>query len=661
MNGISNSVIAALSTTLLHALWQGALAAVVLMAWRALSRPSARVRYASACLALASLPLMALATFVRAYRPPTTALLAGNLADPNLPRWLEAGATHPITGTEAAMTTAWPMWSERAIVLAWAIGAALLLLRELGAHVWLRRAVRTHAVALPESWAQKSAALASRLQLHRVRFVALDRADVPFTFGWLRAVVVVPTALLTAIPADQLELLVLHELVHLRRGDYVVNLLQTLAECLFFFHPAAWWLSSVARREREMACDEEVLQRGHDPIAYARALTELEALRAPQAALAASGGELATRIRAIIGQPSARERRSVTVAGLALAASIAAIVAACSGESLPDSLDPGDATASETQTDTAPPPTATGSIRWLPASVTAHLTAITEAARAQSVDPDLVALMVLVESGGDAAVVSPMGARGLMQLMPRTAELVAQSAGIALHDGDLDDPAINLRLGTGLLHDLLAEHEGGSDPLRRIELALASYNAGLAAVRAHLDTGAALPEETQRYTSLLLQLYRERQAPSSPAYEAWRARAHSRLRDEATHPVPGAKLTSAFGERQHPVKGGNDFHRGVDLAQPVGKPVLAPLDGVVEDVGQDASRGVFVVLHHRSSLSTRYHHLGHTDLGPGDTVSRGDIIGTVGQTGVSTGPHLHLEVLDHGEPIDPARLFDASK
>lgn len=660
MNGISNAVIAALSATLLHALWQGTLAALLLSAGHALLRPDARARHASACLALASLPLMALVTFVRVYRPPTTPMMfAGNLADPNAPRWLEAAPAQANASavTETAVAAVWPAWGERAIVLCWAAGAALLFLRELGAHVWLRRTVRAHAALLPEAWQQKSAHLASRLGLRSVRFVTLASADVPFTFGWLRAVVVVPTALLTAIPAEQLELLVMHELVHIRRGDYAVNVLQTLAECLFFFHPAAWWLSRVVRREREMACDEEVLAGVSDPVAYARALTELEALRAPEAALAASGGELATRVKAILGRPSAPARRPAIVASLALAASLAVIVAACSGEP----LDEGGENAVETSTETETPTSTVGAIRWLPASVAAHRAVIANAAAEQSVDPELVALMVLVESGGDATVVSPMGARGLMQLMPSTAAVVARAAGVTLRESDLDDPRVNLRLGTRLLFDLLAEHEAEPDPLRRIELALAGYNAGRAAVRAHLDTGAALPDETQRYTRLLLDLYRERHAASSPAYEAWRARAHARWRNEAADPVPGAHLTSSFGHRKHPVEGRDDFHRGVDLALPVGRPVLAPLDGVVEEVGQDASRGVFVVLRHKSSLSTRYHHLARAGVAEGDTVSRGEAIGTVGSTGVSTGSHLHLEVLDHGEPIDPARLFDTSE
>ncbi len=120
-------------------------------------------------------------------------------------------------------------------------------------------------------------------------------------------------------------------------------------------------------------------------------------------------------------------------------------------------------------------------------------------------------------------------------------------------------------------------------------------------------------------------------------------------------------LTSGFGERSHPVKGGKDLHQGIDLAQPAGGPVLAPLDGVVQDVGSDASRGVFVILRHGSSLSTRYHHLGKANVSKDQRISRGDVIGSVGNSGVSTGPHLHLEVLDHGEPIDPARLFETSR
>ena len=139
------------------------------------------------------------------------------------------------------------------------------------------------------------------------------------------------------------------------------------------------------------------------------------------------------------------------------------------------------------------------------------------------------------------------------------------------------------------------------------------------------------------------------------------APAPSISRSHSQHPLPGARLTSGFGKRQHPVQGGDDFHGGVDLAAAEGTSVRSPLDGVVAEVGKDPARGVFVVLQHPSSLTTRYHHLGDTDLQRGAAIRSGDVVGTTGNTGVSTGPHLHVEVLHHGQPIDPRRLFESSR
>lgn len=662
---ISDTTVRDLATVLMHAMWQAALAAALLRAWLWLG-PTARGRHTAACLALASLPLMAALTFLRVHAFDSAAPLAGNLADPEAARFWQAGLDAAVDPTTVAGSSwlawpswlgwpAWPAWTDRAIVAAWAAGALLLSLRQLFAGAWLRRRVLADAQPLPASWQRRAETLATRLGV-RVRFVTLAMARVPFTFGWLRAIVVMPPALFSAMPPAELELLLLHELSHLTRRDYLVHALQSLVESVFFFHPAVWWMGRVARRERELACDEQVVAFGADRQAYARALANLETLRQPEPALAANGGELLHRLRAILDEPRVRRRvpRTLIAAGTALIAALAAL--ACSGDddgalvagTTPPSVAlPPEASPADTDTDTG---TSSAAIAWLPANVRRHANLIDEAAAAHAVDAQLVALMVLVESGGDAGAVSPLGARGLMQLMPPTARRVA---GRHVDDAELDDPRVNLALGTQLLRDLLAE--------RDLELALASYNAGRAAVRDHLERGTPLPDETQRYTRLLLELYDERNEPRSAAYEAWRARVHAHWQRRAKPPLAsGATVTSPFGQRSHPVdaaEGAPQHHTGIDLAAREGDPVHALLDGTVEEAGSDDLRGVYLVIRHNHALLSRYHHLGATRVRQGDRVAAGEPIGSVGNTGVSTGPHLHLEVLDQGEPIDPTRLL----
>ena len=123
-------------------------------------------------------------------------------------------------------------------------------------------------------------------------------------------------------------------------------------------------------------------------------------------------------------------------------------------------------------------------------------------------------------------------------------------------------------------------------------------------------------------------------------------------------PVDGARLSSGFGMRRHPILGYSKMHRGVDFAAPSGTPVMAGGNGTVEFVGRKGAYGLYIQLRHNGSYSTAYGHL--SSFAPGLTrgkrVKQGDIIGYVGSTGRSTGPHLHYEVLEGGDQINPMNL-----
>ena len=119
-------------------------------------------------------------------------------------------------------------------------------------------------------------------------------------------------------------------------------------------------------------------------------------------------------------------------------------------------------------------------------------------------------------------------------------------------------------------------------------------------------------------------------------------------------PVQGFRLTSAYGMREHPVLGGERMHKGLDLAVPAGTPVLAPADGVVEKASWFSSYGNFIEIAHGGNMETRYGHLSGYNVVEGQQVHKGDVIGYVGSTGRSTGPHLHYEVRVDGQAVDPS-------
>jgi murein DD-endopeptidase MepM/ murein hydrolase activator NlpD len=118
-------------------------------------------------------------------------------------------------------------------------------------------------------------------------------------------------------------------------------------------------------------------------------------------------------------------------------------------------------------------------------------------------------------------------------------------------------------------------------------------------------------------------------------------------------PVQGFRLTSAFGNREHPILGGVRMHEGVDLAVPTGTPIYAPADGLVEMAQRFGSYGNFIKILHGGEMETRYGHLSAYNVTAGEYVHKGDVIGYVGSTGRSTGPHLHYEVRIAGEAVDP--------
>lgn len=118
-------------------------------------------------------------------------------------------------------------------------------------------------------------------------------------------------------------------------------------------------------------------------------------------------------------------------------------------------------------------------------------------------------------------------------------------------------------------------------------------------------------------------------------------------------PVEGASLTSGYGMRTHPILGGRRQHKGVDLAEPIGTPVYATADGMISRADWFSGYGLYISIEHGAEIQTRYGHLSRLNVAAGQFVHKGDVIGYVGTTGRSTGPHLHYEVRIAGTSVNP--------
>ena len=319
--------------TLLHFLWQGAAIAVATGALLHLLRNSSpQARYAVACAALALMlaapigtaltltgsPRSAIADSVHLLRSSQGNLVGVAFTPPSVPG---PSASTPTVPTPTELTFPIELNTQTlfsTLVALWLAGVGILLAR-LAAGCW--RVRRLHAVARGEAmsrWQSVAEDLASRLDLRR-RFSIVDSARVatPTVVGWLHPIVMLPIAALSGLTPRQVEAILAHELAHIRRHDFIVNLLQTLAETALFYHPAVWWISARIRAEREHCCDDVAVAVCGDAREYAAALTELASwsLANPPLVMAATRGPLLDRIRRLLHvQPSDRRPRRTTIA-----------------------------------------------------------------------------------------------------------------------------------------------------------------------------------------------------------------------------------------------------------------------------------------------------------------------------------------------------------
>ncbi|HXG54093.1 MAG TPA: M56 family metallopeptidase, partial [Vicinamibacterales bacterium] len=312
---VQEPVALAIGWALIHFVWQGALIGVLAAAALvALRRSAADVRYVVAAIALALMATMPLVTAVQTWRTVSPRTVPGSRAatatpDDALMRAVPAPAVASAMPSDGAPVSpvSWRIVRPAGIepwlpvfVLAWLSGVVVLTLRLLGGWLWVQR-MKSHGA---NAVARELQVIVERLskQLHisrRVRLLQSSGVDVPTVIGWAKPVILMPVTALAGLSLSQVEAILAHELAHIRRHDYLVNLLQTLLETMLFYHPAVWWVSRRIRAEREHCCDDLAVSLCGDPVAYARALADLEGRRAAPVhlALAANGGALLQRVR----------------------------------------------------------------------------------------------------------------------------------------------------------------------------------------------------------------------------------------------------------------------------------------------------------------------------------------------------------------------------
>jgi beta-lactamase regulating signal transducer with metallopeptidase domain len=370
-----NPLLQTLGWALIHFLWQGLAVALVLAITLYLLRErGANARYLSACTALALMACLPVATVMvlrAAHKTPAVASPAFSLAvgsDTLRPKVVGSGSVNALSqgisnGQRPIGVSLNPAATDLDrfipwLVALWLVGVGFLSLRLLGGWLITHRLIRTGSAPENEWLLQRAHALAERMQIHRrVEILVSPHIAVPSVMGCLKSVILIPSGALIGLAPDQLEALVAHELAHVRRYDYLVNLLQTAIETLLFYHPAVWWVSRRIQIERENCCDDLAIEAMGDRLVYARALTSMEELRMakstlPSHVMAANGAPLAARIRRILGLPTQLPAHRVspgwTAGTLLLAVTLTAVVAVAI-KAAPDGKAPDQKSAAKTK------------------------------------------------------------------------------------------------------------------------------------------------------------------------------------------------------------------------------------------------------------------------------------------------------------------------
>ena len=304
----TGGLINALSLSLLHFLWQGALiGAMTALALRALKNARPQTRYAVACAALLSCLLVAASTVLGALMPTAVVGLTPMGGEATSLAYPAPTGSDVVLPTDAPLPQWLAPWLAPWLVTCWAAGSGVMFLRMALGLAAIRR-LRQFPAA-PAEWQRRLDLLAARFGLRPVALLITPGLSSPISAGCLRPIVLLPAALLTRMPVAYIEALLAHELAHIRRHDYLINLMQVVVETLLFYHPAVWWLAGQIRLEREQIADQLAAGVIGTPRPLALALAELADLtQSPAAeialAQAADGGTLKVRIKQLFAAKS---------------------------------------------------------------------------------------------------------------------------------------------------------------------------------------------------------------------------------------------------------------------------------------------------------------------------------------------------------------------
>ena len=306
---ISPEIVYSLGFMLIHFMWQALVLALFLGFFMLITRKSSPVpRYYAAVFSVFMLPVMAIITFIKAFSSIEVVMVAHP----------EYAAASQVEISRNLLDKFLSLYSTYipVIVFLWFIGITALLLKNLGALILIQRLKNYYVEPVSESLRNMVEQIRENYFIKRtIHPLISSKASSPMVIGHFKPVVLIPRMLAGNLSPDEMKIVLQHELAHIKCNDFLINIFQLIIESLFFFHPATWWISHIARQEREECCDALAAQTGDEKITLAKALTSIQEYKLKSNSMAVAflnnKSGLYNRIKSIFGNrpssPSFRE------------------------------------------------------------------------------------------------------------------------------------------------------------------------------------------------------------------------------------------------------------------------------------------------------------------------------------------------------------------
>ena len=309
---------------LMHFVWQGTIIAIITSGiLMILKKADARARYIISCAALLLMILLPLGTVIFRNSVPSSIVSHVQIRKNESLNIQEFRTDNILTARqfrkEADQISFWKITIAvfedhfPQISSMWIIGVILFSFYRFLVFFHLYRMIHTIKEPIDSIWQKRIQVWIKQLNIKQhIQILQSNKIDAPAVYGWIKPVLLVPVSFFAGIDSQCVESIIIHELAHISRYDYLVNMMQTIVEILGFFHPAVWWVSSRIRKEREDCCDDWAVRIIGDKLIYVKSLVQLEETRhCPHPLMAANGSELSRRVMRILNHQYSLQSSSV--------------------------------------------------------------------------------------------------------------------------------------------------------------------------------------------------------------------------------------------------------------------------------------------------------------------------------------------------------------